>query len=147
MDPYCGAVDRVDVPPGHSIWHAGAMADYGDFFQGDGRGVIDLICAQQQNLLSPTHQMANILIEVDGDTAASESYITATLRIEKDQQLQQMTVWSRYIDTWSRRNGRWGLEKRIAVRDFDEVRPVTAMSQTSTGRRDSTDPSYTALTL
>lgn len=147
MYRYCRAVDRIDVPLGHSIWHEGAMADYGDFYQGDGRGVIDLICAQHQHLLSHTHQMSNILIEVDGDTAASESYITATLRIEKDQQLQQMTVWSRYIDTWSRRNGRWGLEKRIAVRDFDEVRPVTAMSQTSTGRRDSTDPSYTALPL
>ncbi|HKY93122.1 MAG TPA: hypothetical protein VJM11_18875 [Nevskiaceae bacterium] len=56
-----------------------------------------------------------------------------------------MTVWARHIDSWSRRDGRWGLEKRIAIRDFDEIRPVTVMKEHDVGRRDPRDASYAVL--
>ncbi len=144
MYRYCRAVDRLDVELGHSIWNPGSVADYDDFYQGDGPGVIDLICAQHGHLLCHTHQMSNILIEVDGDSAASEAYITATLRLQRGEQLQQMTVWSRYVDRWSKHNDQWGLDKRIAIRDFDEIRNVTAMTQPTVSRRDRQDPSYSA---
>src|ERR1700722_13041866 len=143
---YCRSVDRLDVPLGHSIWHEDAIADYGDVYQGDGRGVIDLICANHRKALHHSHQISNILIELDGDRAASESYVTATLRIRRGEQLMQISVWSRYVDRWSRRKGRWGLDKRIAIRDFDEVRDVVAMGDHRIARRDRSDPSYAALT-
>lgn len=143
---YCRAVDRLDVPLGRSIWHEDAIADYGDsFYQGDGRGVIDLICAQHHGLLHHSHQLSNILIEVDGDSAGSESSVTATLRLQRGDTLVQMMVWSRYVDQWSRRDGCWGLEKRIAIRDFDEIRDVTEMQRHATGTRNRSDPSYTVL--
>lgn len=143
---YCRSVDRLDVPLGHSIWHEDAIADYGEaVYQGDGRGVIDLICANHRKALHHSHQVSNILIELDGDRAASESYVTATLRIRRGEQLMQITVWSRYVDRWSRRKGRWGLDKRIAIRDFDEVRGATAMADHDVGRRDRSDPSYSVL--
>jgi hypothetical protein len=143
---YCRSVDRLDIPLGHSIWHQDAIADYGEFYQGDGRGVIDLICAQHLHTLHHSHQLSNIIIDLQGDRAASESYVTASLRLRRGEQLQHMSVWSRYIDRWSRRNGRWGLDKRIAIRDFDEVRDVVAMNDHHVARRDRSDPSYAALT-
>lgn len=143
---YCRAVDRLDIPLGHSIWHDDGIADYGaSFYQGSGRGVIDLICAQHRHALMHSHQISNVIIELDGDRAGSESYVTATLRVRRDGQLKQMSVWSRYVDQWSRRNDRWGLDKRIAIRDFDEVRDVTVMDEHDVGRRDRSDPSYTVL--
>jgi SnoaL-like protein len=143
---YCRSVDRLDVPLGHSIWHEDAIADYGEtVYQGDGRGVIDVICASHRKALHHSHQVSNILIELDGDRAASESYVTATLRIRRGEQLMQITVWSRYVDRWSRRKGRWGLDKRIAIRDFDEVRGATAMADHDVGHRDRFDPSYGVL--
>ena len=143
---YCRAVDRLDVPLGHSVWHADGIADYGAaVYRGDGRGVIDHICAQHRHTLHHSHQVSNILIELDGDRAGSESYVTATLRVRRDGQLLQMSVWSRYVDRWSRRDGRWGLDHRLAIRDFDEVRPVTAMQEHEVGRRDRRDPSYAVL--
>jgi hypothetical protein len=142
---YCRAVDRLDVPLGHSIWHADGIADYGSVYQGDGRGVIDFICAQHRKTLQHSHQVSNILINLDGDWAGSESYAFATLRIRRGETLKQMTVWSRYIDRWSRRDGRWGLEQRIAIRDFDEIRDVVAMGEHDVGRRDRSDPSYAVL--
>ena len=143
---YCRAVDRLDVPLGHSIWHADGIADYGEtVYQGDGRGVIDHICAQHRHTLHHSHQVSNIIIDLDGDRAGSESYVTAALRVMRGGQLEQMTVWGRYIDQWSRRSGHWGLDNRIAIRDFDEAREVTAMYDHDTGRRDRSDPSYGVL--
>jgi hypothetical protein len=149
---YCRAVDRLDIPLGHSIWHEDGWADYGpEVYQGPGKGVIDLICAQHLRTLHHSHQVSNILIDLNGDRAGSESYVTATLRLKRDEQLMQITVWGRYIDQWSRRSGspsdgaRWGLDKRISIRDFDEIRPVTEMQSHNRGTRDRNDPSYTVL--
>jgi SnoaL-like protein len=143
---YCRAMDRLDVALGSSIWHADGIADYGaDFYQGNGRGVIEHICAQHRQALHHSHQVANILIDLDGDRAGSEAYATATLRARRGEQLIQMTIWGRYVDRWSRRNGRWGLDHRLAIRDFDEIREVTPLQNHLVGRRDLSDPSYVAL--
>jgi hypothetical protein len=143
---YCRAVDRLDVPLGHSIWHEDGTADYGeDYYQGPGKGVIDLICKHHLGTLNHSHQVSNILIDLDGDRAGSEAYCTASLRVMQGETLMQVTVWARYIDRWSRRGGRWGLDRRLAVRDFDEIRPVTEMQRHATGARDHSDPSYGVL--
>jgi SnoaL-like domain len=143
---YCRAVDRLDVELGQSIWHDDGVADYGaDIYQGSGRGLIDFICAQHRRALRHSHQMSNILITLEGDRAGSESYVTATLRVQSGDQQRQITVWSRYVDQWSRRGGRWGLDKRVMIRDFDEMRAVDAISESDRGRRDRDDPSYAAV--
>lgn len=143
---YCRAVNRLDVALGHSIWHEDGWADYGpDVYQGPGKGVIDLICARHLRTLHHSHQVSNILIALKGDQAGSESYVTATLRVLRGEQLMQISVWGRYIDQWSRRSGRWGLDKRISIRDFDEIRAVTEMQRHLLGTRDRNDPSYAVL--
>jgi hypothetical protein len=143
---YCRSVDRLDIPLGHSIWHDDATADYGaDVYQGDGRGAIDHICAQHRRVLHHSHQVSNVLIDIAGDRAGSEAYVTASLRAHRSEQLIQMTIWARYIDRWSRRDGRWGLDHRLVIRDFDEIREVTPLHQHDVGRRDRSDPSYGVL--
>ncbi len=143
---YCRAMDRIDHALGYSIWHPDGTADYGaDVYVGSGRGFIDHVCRQHAGLLAHSHQVTNILIELNGDRAGSEAYVTATLRMMRDDTLMQMMVWSRFVDTWSKREGRWGIDRRIAVIDFDEIRAVTPMRTTSLGARDRHDPSYQVL--
>lgn len=148
---YCRSVDRLDIPLGQSIWHEDGHADYGEwFYQGPGKGVIELICKQHRNMLNHSHQISNILIQLDGDHAGSESYVAVSLRGQDGAKLWQVSVWGRYIDSWSRRDGRWGLDKRIFICDFDEMRDVheTEMEMAprrDTGKRDSSDPSYAVL--
>lgn len=144
---YCRAVDRLDVPLGHSIWHDDATADYASFYQGPGKAVIDRICESHRGLLAHSHQVNNLAIRVDGDRAGSEAYCTATLRMLRGDAMMQMGVWTRYVDRWSFSGGRWGLDHRIAIRDFDEVREVRPLSQPELGSRDRSDPSYAALAL
>ena len=144
---YCRAMDRMDHEQGYAIWHEDGTADYGpDVFQGTGRGFIDWVCESHKPLDAHSHQVTNIVIELDGDTAGSEAYVIATLRREHQGRHTQMMVWSRYIDLWSRRDGRWGIDKRVTVLDFDEVREVTPMKQHALGSRDHSDPSYAAVT-
>lgn len=143
---YCRSVDRLDVPLGHSIWHDDGYADYGaEVYQGDGRGVIDHICAQHGRTLHHSHQVTNILIELDGDRAGSEAYHFACLRVASGERVKQISVWGRYIDRWSRRDGRWGLDRRLTIRDFDEIRDVMPLADHDIGQRNQGDPSYAVL--
>lgn len=143
---YCRSVDRLDVALGHSVFHEDATADYGPTgYQGTGRGAIDWICAAHRHLLFHSHQVSNVLIEVDGDRAGSEAYVTATLRMERQGKPMHMEIWARYCDRWSRRDGAWRIDHRDTVIDYDSVREVTPMNAHDRGRRDETDPSYAAL--
>ena len=139
---YCRAVDRMDADLGYSVWHAGGTADYGaDVYQGSGHGFIDFVNGQHARTLAHSHQVTNIVLSLYGDRAASESYHMAALRILRDDMLQEITVRGRYLDRWSKRDGRWGIDHRITIRDFDDIRAVTSLS-ISPGRRDRDDPSY-----
>jgi len=144
---YCRAVDRLDNPLGHGVFHEDSHADYGaDFYQGPGRGVIDAIIASHDGLLSHSHQVTNVLVEVDGERAGSESYVYGTMRMDRGGQLMQLGVWARYLDEWHKRDGCWRIARRMVVYDHEEVRPVTAMGQEIRSRRDGQDPSYQFLT-
>lgn len=143
---YCRAVDRIDIPLGHSIWHDDAVADYGaDYYQGPGKGVIDTICGHHAGLSSHSHMVTNVIIDLDGDRAGSEAYVYGTMRMERDGQPMQLGVWGRYLDSWERRDGRWGIVKRKVVFDHDEIRPVTPMGRESIQTHDRDDPSYAVL--
>lgn len=143
---YCRAVDRIDVPLGHSIWHDDAEADYGaDYYQGPGKQVIDTICRHHAGLVSHSHNVTNVIIDLAGDRAGSEAYVYGTMRMEKDGQLHQLGVWGRYLDSWEKREGRWGIVRRRVVFDHEEIRPVTPMGRKSNQAHDRTDPSYAVL--
>ena len=144
---YCRAVDRLDIALGHSIWHEDGYADYGaDYYQGPGRGVIDTICEHHLGLASHSHQVSNILINLDGDDAGSESYVTGSMQMERDGKTMQIGVWGRYLDRWQRRAGKWGLLHRVVTFDHQEVREVQTMpGHGIASARSGDDPSYAVL--
>jgi hypothetical protein len=142
---YCRSMDRMDVDLGYSIWHEDSVADYSAAggYKGSGRGFIDWVTANHRHMKSHAHLVSNILIELDGDRAASETYVFVTLQRLEGQTVQQIACWCRYLDQWSRRGGRWGIDKRVSVMDMDEVREVKPLfTGAGIGRRDGTDPSY-----
>lgn len=143
---YCRSVDRLDVPLGHGVFHEDSYADYGATgYRGPGRGAIDYICEAHLNLLHHSHQVSNILIALDGDRAGSEAYVTANLRSRRGEKVMQLEVWARYIDTWSRRDGHWAIDRRETVIDFDAIREVTPLQDHDRGKRDPSDLSYAVL--
>lgn len=144
---YCRAVDRLDHALGYGVFHEDSHADYGaDYYQGPGPGVIDLIIESHGSLSSHSHQVTNVLIEVDGDRAGSESYVYGTMRRQHEGQTLHLGVWARYLDAWEKRDGCWRISRRMVVYDHEEVRPATPMGQQIRSSRDGSDPSYGFLT-
>jgi SnoaL-like domain len=145
---YCRAVDRLDIPLGHAVFHEDSTADYGkDFYHGPGKGVIDAIIKSHDGLLSHSHQVTNVLIEVSGDKAGSESYVYGTMRRDAGGgKILQIGIWGRYLDRWEKREGRWAIARRMVVYDHEELREVAPMGQEIRSARDGTDPSYSFLT-
>jgi hypothetical protein len=140
---YCRAVDRVDRELGYSIWHDDATVDYGDgIYRGNARGVIDYICESHLKGVVHSHQITNILIKLDGDRAFSEAYVISGARIIFDGVLKQITTRGRYLDRWSRRAGRWGIEKRFFAHDFGDIRTIAPNSIPARFSLDRNDPSY-----
>jgi hypothetical protein len=141
---YCRSVDRLDVPLGHSVFHPDSYADFG-IYKGSGRGWIDFICEEHRKFLHHSHQVTNVVIDVDGDRAGSEAYVTATLRARDGDRVMQRQFWARYVDEWSRRDGDWAIERRECVIDFDSLMEVTPIGEHERSRRDPSDPSYSVL--
>jgi hypothetical protein len=141
---YCRSVDRLDVPLGHGVFHADSHADFPSY-QGTGRGWIDAVCVAHLDFLHHSHQVTNVLIDVEDDTAGSEAYVIANLRQQQGDRLINRMFSARYIDRWSKRDGRWAIDRRTCVVDFSEERDVTALGNDSRSARDGTDPSYSVL--
>lgn len=141
---YCRAVDRLDVPLGYSVFHADSRALFPNF-ERSGHEWIDAVCKTHLNFLHHSHQVTNIIIEIDGDRAGSEAYVTAKLRSRDGDKISQREYWGRYIDEWSRRDGEWKIDKRECVIDFNSTKDVTPIFESDRTRRDTSDPSYAVI--
>lgn len=102
---YCRGLDRMDRELADTVWHPDGTADYGNF-QGTGAQFLDDVREQHQRVLGHTHTVSNILIEVNGDRAASETYVVATLWGSAvpggmPPMFTEFVARGRYIDTWS----------------------------------------------
>jgi hypothetical protein len=146
LNRYARAMDRIDADLGRGVWHADGTADYGAMYQGSGPGFVDWVCASHAQMIAHAHRITNVLVEVNGASASSEAYVHATLRFEREGRELVGTVYGRYLDRWSLREGRWAIDHRLYVQDMDEVRDAGApLVGAFGGRRDRDDPSYAVL--
>jgi len=139
---YCRAMDRIDNDLGKSVWHSDGWADYGPIFQGMGHEFVEWVAISHSAMMSHSHQVSNILIDVSGERAKSEAYVTATLRKSESGKLTELTVRGRYLDQWSERDGRWAIDHRRYTHDFDDVREIAEVASEGWGARDRSDPLY-----
>ena len=122
---YCRAMDRMDHDLAVAVWHPDGTASYEDVFEGTGAEFVDFVeKLHAERFVIHSHQVTNLLIEVDGDRAASESYLTVALRTKPEEGHGELQARGRYVDRWSRRDGRWALDHRIYVHDMSEMRTI-----------------------
>lgn len=117
---YCHAVDRIDPDMGSKVWHPDGLAHYEGIFEGTGQGCMDFILESHRGTEATSHQLANVLIAVDGDRATSESYVTACIRAGGT----DLVVRGRYSDTWSCRAGEWRIDERRYRHDIVQMLAV-----------------------
>jgi 3-phenylpropionate/cinnamic acid dioxygenase small subunit len=123
---YCRGIDRRDFDLVRSCYHPDATDDHGDF-----RGTIDefipYVTERVQRFERTMHFVGNVLVEVDGDRARSESYTVAYHRVaaSSTKPERDFTVNLRYVDDLKRRNGEWRIATRVCVLEFSRIDPVT----------------------
>jgi hypothetical protein len=120
---YCHALDRNDRAMADSVWHSTGTADYrsGDredgtssAFRGSAKDFLDWVFASHAGFEGTSHQVTNILIELDGDRASSCAYVTAALWTPDVVTI----IRARYLDTWARRDQKWAIEERSLEHDL-----------------------------
>lgn len=110
---YCRGVDRFDREAVRSAYHEDAVDDHGEYV-GDVEGFIDwAFDYHERHQLRTLHALHNHLCEIEGDTAHAETYFT--FHSVNREAPHQTSTSGRYIDRLERRDGRWGIVRRICV--------------------------------
>ena len=141
---YCRGVDRMDLPLARSCWHGDGTADYRGMFEGSADALLEWMWKLHEQMETHSHQITNVLIELAGERAASEAYVTVVLRTRAGRTpARDIGSRGRYVDRWSRRDGRWAIDHRIYLNDWTRSLPVEGAPDVPfTGRRDRDDASY-----
>lgn len=142
---YCRGIDRMDRDLVRACYHPDATDEHGSF-----RGNVDEFLAWVWPLLErytqTMHFVGNVLIELGGDTAASETYGIAFHRSDDARPELNLITGFRFLDRFERREGVWRIAARVAVTEWSRVDDAANRflpgAELLQGRRDSTDASY-----
>jgi hypothetical protein len=140
---YCRGVDRLDMDMVRSAYHPGGI-DHHTGFSGPIEDYVVWVEAGLRRFDGTTHIVGNHYAEIDGDVAVTETYGQAVhWGTPADDPRRNFTTGFRYVDHMARRDGRWAIVERWAVREWtfsDVGRPLPKEGAGPTGRRDGEDP-------
>jgi ketosteroid isomerase-like protein len=151
---YCRAVDRCDEPLLRSLYHPDAVEMHGGY-----AGSVDGFCHFAMQTMawmeSGSHQITNVLIELDGDVAMSEAMFISIAAGGTDAAGQKidLLITGRYLDRFERRAGRWKIARRQVVWDSNHTFSASGRWDgpfyglfRPRGRPDRSDPLYSFAT-
>lgn len=117
---YCRGIDRADEAALRSAYWPDAHDSHGAYV-GSATGFIEWAMKVRQLPGRHIHHVGNILIELQGGTAAVESYFLALQRGADAQGVQQKVLLSgRYLDRFEKRGAEWRIAERTVVYDWVE---------------------------
>lgn len=139
---YCRGVDRRDPELIRSTYHADAYDDHGSY-QGDLDGFIEFVEKEVYSRFRTTmHKLGQALIEIDGDTATSETYaVCHHVTAEDGLDVSDSVMGIRYLDRFERRDGEWRIARRQLLWEWIRQDALTALdSDWTLGSASSADP-------
>jgi hypothetical protein len=142
LSRYCRGLDRMDKTMAYGVFAEQATANYHGIYTGTGHGFIDWVWGAHLAMETHSHQITNVLIEVNGDSAVSEAYVTVVLQQQRATGAVEMQVRGRYLDRWAQRDGCWQIVEREHVIDTQSETPLPAIGKSAESRRDNTDSSF-----
>lgn len=142
---YCRGVDRVDEATLRAIYHEDAIEDRGSgLFIGKAHDWIPWTLSLLPVFTSTQHCIFNVLIDLQGDKAFTETYFRAYHRFGSPQKNEaeaatgqkvnedvewpegdiELLLGGRYIDRLEKRNGVWKFAYRKMINDWVHQRPI-----------------------
>jgi hypothetical protein len=149
LSRYCRGLDRMDKEMVRRVWWAGGTAFYDGIFEGTGHEFVDWVWEAHAPMERHSHQITNVLTEVAGDRATSESYVTVVLWTLPDEAGAQTEIVGRgrYLDRWGKRDGIWAIEHRVHLLDMQTIAPLTRGDISAGSTRDQKDLSFEFIPL
>jgi hypothetical protein len=154
---YCRAIDRRDLDLLQSLFHADSTHDHGPY-EGSSSGFCRFVMEAFKTIGETQHLVGNILIDLEGDTAFTETYWVAFHRIPEKQpegavlfrshgRDEDLFIGGRYIDRFECRDGVWKIAHRFGVHDWQRWEPTSQegfleLPEMKRGRRDKRDRAY-----
>src|SRR5580693_423530 len=80
------------------------------------------------------HFIGNEYVEVDGDTAYSETYFISYATITDSGQSATRSRGGRYLDRFERRDGQWKIARRVLVDEWSRLDSLPAPTAPPPGR-------------
>lgn len=117
---YCDAVNGLDIDALATVWHADATIDCEEpVLKGPAVEAFGPLLQWYRLGNSRNIQFTNVIIEVEGDRAVSESYSMDVLGAMGSESVADRHRRGRYLDRWSRRGGLWALDHRAYVLSYE----------------------------
>ena len=129
-------IDRGDQAIFDDVYHPDGDVAYG-FFDGSAVEFAEVVTGGADDTPGTLHRPSNVWVEVDGDTAKSESYVTVYSHTADEGGAtsgETTFIGGRYLDRHEKRGGVWKMTHRTYVMDWN-------LNQTGTG---SAMPGYDA---
>lgn len=143
---YCRGIDRLDMDLVRSAYHPGGI-DHHTGFSGPIEQFIEWVSGALRQFDGTMHLIGNHFAEGSGSAAVSETYGTAVhWGSPADDARRNFTSGFRYVDHFEKRDGRWAIVERWAVREWTRSDAGRYMPKEGDGpapRRDRDDIVYT----
>lgn len=115
---YTRAIDRRDFDLLRNVYWADAMDEHGTVNR-PVEEYIAWVSELTKSWIRTMHSLGQMLIQVDGEKAAAETYFTAFhLRPDKQGRLYDEFVAGRYLDVFEKRNGEWRIVQRVTAFEY-----------------------------
>lgn len=114
---YARGVDRIDEELLRSAYWPDAMAHQLDF-SGTRDEFVAWAIPSLRSMESSMHQVGNILIELRGNAAVSESYFHGLHAYAVQGVVRETVMGGRYLDRFEKRGGEWRILERHVVSDW-----------------------------
>ncbi len=142
---YCRGIDRLDMDLVRSAYHPGGI-DHHTGFSGPVEKFVEWVSGGLSQFDGTMHLIGNHFVEGAGDVAVSETYGNAVhWGSPADDPRRNFTSGFRYIDHFEKRDGRWAVVERWAVREWtrsDAGRHMPKEGDGPSPRRDLEDLIY-----
>jgi hypothetical protein len=139
---YCRGIDRGSVALLQSVYHPDAIDERGPYRRLGHEYAVDLITRVEAHKGACQHHVTNVLIQLDGDKAAVESYFLAISPSADG----LVPVGGRYLDRFERRDGQWRIAYRQMVIDWSRepmvMKPSARHAEFPHGDRTDKDMSF-----
>ena len=145
LNHYCRGLDRFDIDLWKSVWHDDATLDYeSGHLKGRALDMAAQMTVGHEVYAGHSHQIMNPTIRIKGDRAVSETCAHAVLRGYADPSgtVTDSHYRGRYLDRWSRRDGRWAIDHRTLTEELMWNQPADEPWSGPESRRDRQDPSF-----